>query len=91
MPKKVPRISGDDAVRAFKKSGFYLDRICGSHHILKSDTTRFRLSIPVHSGKTVGVGLLRAQIRKAGLTVEQFTELLVVCPNHSTSLDRPHC
>ena len=32
---KVPRISGTDAIRAFKKSDFYEDRTKGSHHILK--------------------------------------------------------
>jgi hypothetical protein len=30
------------------------------------------LSIPMHKGKTVKKGLLVAQIKKAGLTVEEF-------------------
>ena len=36
----VPRISGKDAVRAFVKVGFCLDRISGSHHILKNEGLR---------------------------------------------------
>ena len=75
MPK-TPRITGEEAVRAFEKSGFILERINGSHHILKKEGHRFRLSIPVHKGKTVGLGLLKSQIEAAGLTVEQFIELL---------------
>jgi len=63
-------------VRAFGKAGFYLDRITGSHHILKKDGHRHRLSIPVHKGKTVGVGLLKSQMDAAGLTVDEFLKLL---------------
>jgi predicted RNA binding protein YcfA (HicA-like mRNA interferase family) len=74
MPK-VPRISGDDAVRAFKRAGFYEDRM-KKHCILKKDGHPYHLSIPMHKGKTVGVGLLKSQIDAAGLTVEQFIELL---------------
>jgi hypothetical protein len=33
------------------------------------------LSIPVHKGKPIKQGLLRNQISKAGLTVEEFLEL----------------
>jgi predicted RNA binding protein YcfA (HicA-like mRNA interferase family) len=73
---KVPRISGADAVRAFEKAGFYHDRTTGSHHILKKDGHRYLLSIPVHKGKTVGVGLLKSQIDAAGLSVEDFLKLL---------------
>jgi predicted RNA binding protein YcfA (HicA-like mRNA interferase family) len=75
MPK-VPRLSGKDAVRAFKKAGFSEVRTCGSHVILKKDGHAIRLSIPVHSGKTVGTGLLKSQIEAAGLTVEEFIKLL---------------
>lgn len=37
---------------------------------------RPRLSIPVHGGKTVGIGLLARQIKVAGLTVDEFIALL---------------
>jgi predicted RNA binding protein YcfA (HicA-like mRNA interferase family) len=75
MPK-VPRISGTDAIRAFEKCGFRRVRTCGSHHILKKAGHRYLLSVPVHKGKTVGAGLLKSQIEAAGLTIEQFIELL---------------
>jgi predicted RNA binding protein YcfA (HicA-like mRNA interferase family) len=74
MPK-VPRIAGREAVTAFEKHGYEVARINGSHHILKKPGCN-RLSIPVHNGKTVGTGLLASQIKAAGLTVEEFTELL---------------
>jgi predicted RNA binding protein YcfA (HicA-like mRNA interferase family) len=75
MPK-VPRITGEDAIRAFSKVGFAVDRIRGSHHILRHPDKPPRLSIPVHKGETVGLGLLKAQIALAGLTVEDFINLL---------------
>jgi predicted RNA binding protein YcfA (HicA-like mRNA interferase family) len=73
---KVPTISGMDAVRAFERVGFVVVRISGSHHIMKKEGHPHRLSIPVHSGKTVGKGLLQSQIAAAGLTTEEFLELL---------------
>ena len=75
MPR-IPRITGDQAVAAFEKAGFRVDRITGSHHIMKRDGHRDRLSIPAHKGKTVGLGLLKSQIVAAGLTIERFIELL---------------
>ncbi|MEA1949860.1 MAG: type II toxin-antitoxin system HicA family toxin [Planctomycetota bacterium] len=76
MPNRVPRVSGRDAVSAFLKAGYAINRINGSHHILQHPQKNERLSIPVHAGRTVGAGLLSRQIKLAGLTVEQFIDLL---------------
>jgi predicted RNA binding protein YcfA (HicA-like mRNA interferase family) len=73
---KLPRITGKDAKRAFERAGFFQDRMAGSHCILKKEGHPNRLSIPMHSGKTIGIGLLRAQIDAAGLTVDQFLDHL---------------
>jgi predicted RNA binding protein YcfA (HicA-like mRNA interferase family) len=76
MPK-VPRITGYEAVKAFCKVGFHVARIKGSHHILKHpQKPGIRLSIPVHNGQTVGVGLLSRQIDLAGMSLDQFRDLL---------------
>jgi predicted RNA binding protein YcfA (HicA-like mRNA interferase family) len=75
MPK-VPRVSGEKAVKAFGRAGYQLDRISSSHHILRHPESPDLLSIPVHKGDTVGVGLLASQIKLAGLTVQQFIDLL---------------
>ena len=72
---RLPRITGKEAVKAFCRAGYVLDRIHGSHHILKQDG-RGRLTIPVHAGKTVGLGLLASQIATAGLSVDEFNDLL---------------
>ena len=76
MSSQVPRITGEEAIKAFSKDGYIDDHTCGSHHILKHPNRRERLSIPVHGRKTIGIGLLRSQIRIAGMTPEQFSALL---------------
>ncbi len=76
MPNRLPRITGTEAIKAFKKAGYSLDRIKGSHHILKHARKRERLSIPIHQGETLGIGLLGSQIKIAGMTIEEFCKLL---------------
>ena len=73
MPK-LPRISGRKAVRAFQRAGWEVARQRGSHVILTKPDSIYTLSIPLHP--VLGPGLLRDLIRKAGLTVEEFGELL---------------
>ena len=75
MPK-VPRVTGQQAIKAFERVGFVVDRIRGSHHVLCRPNDSVRLSIPCHPGKTVGVGLLSSQIKAANMTVAEFTALL---------------
>ncbi len=70
---RLPVCSGADAVKAFRKSGYEVDHQTGSHIILRHATGR-RLTIPNH--RELAKGTLRALIREAGLTKEQFTELL---------------
>ena len=73
MPR-VPRISGAEAVRVFEKAGWQFQRQHGSHTILHREGHGEILSIPQH--RELGVGLLQVQIKKAGLTVEEFIALL---------------
>ena len=65
--------SGADAIRAFLKIGYEVDHQTGSHVILRHPAGR-RLTVPNHG--TLAKGTLRALIRDAGVTMEQFTELL---------------
>ena len=69
----LPVCSGADAVRAFRKIGYEVDHQTGSHMILRNPSGR-RLTVPNH--RELAKGTLRALIRDAGLTKEQFVELL---------------
>ena len=73
---KLPVISGNDAIKAFKKAGWYEAGREGSHVILKKEGMTCNLSIPVHRKKNIKRGLLRKQIAKAELTVDDFIMLL---------------
>ncbi|MDE2904829.1 MAG: type II toxin-antitoxin system HicA family toxin [Acidobacteriota bacterium] len=70
---RLPVVSGDEFVRTVARIGFALDRMEGSHMILIGPTRR-RLTVPRHG--ELGRGLLRALIRDAGLTREEFLELV---------------
>jgi predicted RNA binding protein YcfA (HicA-like mRNA interferase family) len=73
--KKLQLISGREAVQALQKVGYEIDHQTGSHIILRHiNSPHRRLSVPNH--KTLAKGTLRALIRQAGLTVEEFNELL---------------
>ncbi len=56
--------------------GFRVARVKGSHHIMVRRGHPLILSVPVHGHKPMPTGTLRSLIRDAGLTVEEFTELL---------------
>jgi predicted RNA binding protein YcfA (HicA-like mRNA interferase family) len=73
---KLPVISGLEAVDALGADGFALDRWKGSHAILWHPQRKRTVSVPVHAGEDLKPGTLRAIIRQAGLTVEEFVQLL---------------
>lgn len=73
MPK-LPQISGDDAVKVFKKLGWELSRQRGSHMIMTKSGSIYSLSIPKKS--VLAPGLLRDLIKKADITVDDFIRLL---------------
>ena len=71
---KLPRLSGRKCVRALQKAGFYEKRQHGSHIILRRDNPFAQLVVPDH--KELDRGTLRAIIRQANLTVDEFNKLL---------------
>jgi len=74
MPK-LPILSGQEIVKALKKLGYEIDHQTGSHMILRQNKEPFRrLTVPNH--KEMAIGTLRAIIRQAGLSREEFFELL---------------
>jgi len=70
----LPQISGRDCVKALTKTGFYVKRQQGSHMILRRDEPFTQVVVPDH--KTLDRGTLRAIIRQAGLSLDEFLELL---------------
>ena len=73
MPK-LPVISGAQAVRAFERDGWSVDRQRGSHVIMIKPGHMASLSIPQH--RELAAGTLRSLIRATGMSVEGFLSLL---------------
>jgi len=71
----LPRISGREVAAAFRRLGYEFDRQRGSHIILRHPQPPYRrLTVPDH--REVAKGTLRALIREAGITVEEFAALV---------------
>nr|WP_239647304.1 type II toxin-antitoxin system HicA family toxin [Nocardiopsis baichengensis] len=62
---------GEDVVRALKKHGFTVARVRGSHHIMRHTDGR-GTTVPVHAGRDVSKGALRAILQDTGLTVSDL-------------------
>lgn len=70
----LPRISGRECVKALGKAGFHFKRQEGSQIILRRNDPFAQLVVPDH--KELDRGTLRAIIRQAGISVEEFAKLL---------------
>ena len=70
---RLGNISGRDAVKAFQKAVWIIAGQVGSHVILTRQGFRANLSVPQH--RELAPGTLRALIRNAQMSVEEFIAL----------------
>lgn len=54
-------MSGKEMVKKFKRAGWVLSRVNGSHHIMKKGSASF--SIPVHANRDLSKGLEKAALK----------------------------
>ena len=77
MSPALPALKGREIIRALESAGFSIVRSKGSHRMLQSSGNPVRLvTVPDHGAKELKRGTLRAIIRQAGLSVDEFLELL---------------
>ena len=74
---RLPSLTATDVIRALERGGFVIVRTAGSHHRLvhRSDPTR-TTTVPLHKGRDLPKPFVRAIIKQAGLTVDEFHDLL---------------
>lgn len=72
--RRLRNVRAQRAIRAFHRLGYETVRVRGSHHILRHANGSV-LVVPVHRG-TVKVGILLDAIERAGISVDEFEELL---------------
>jgi predicted RNA binding protein YcfA (HicA-like mRNA interferase family) len=63
----LKQISGKDFCRLLTDQGWSLARIKGSHHIFFKEGVRDRIVVPVHGNKPLKIGLLKSQMKVAGI------------------------
>lgn len=70
----LANISGKETAKAFEKAGWIKVGQVGSQLVMTKPDQHSNLSIPQH--KELSIGTLRALIRNAGITVDEFLKLL---------------
>jgi predicted RNA binding protein YcfA (HicA-like mRNA interferase family) len=70
---RLPRLKGKEIIRLLEQAGFRVIRTKGSHIFLRHSDGRATV-VPVHSGETIGPGLLRAILRDVEMSVDDLLE-----------------
>jgi predicted RNA binding protein YcfA (HicA-like mRNA interferase family) len=68
---RLPRLKGKELVRLLEKHGLEILKTRGSHVFLKHTDGR-TTTVPVHSGETIGPGLLRSIVRDVELSIDEL-------------------
>lgn len=71
MSSKLPAITAKDLVKTIEKKGFVKVRQSGSHAIFKNKLGN-RTTVPIHSNKILGKGLLKQIMKDTNITIEDF-------------------
>jgi len=67
----LPSIICKQLVKVLERKGFILQRQSGSHAIYRNDEGR-RTTVPIHSGKIIGKGLLSQIMKDTDITVDDL-------------------
>ena len=72
---RLPVLKPTQVLNALEKAGFLVARRKGSHVRLRHDDGRVT-TVPVHSGRDIGRGLLRKILRDVEMSPEELSRLL---------------
>ena len=75
MTQRLPALRPQQVVRALERAGWQVHRQRGSHVSMHKEGVPFLVTVPLHR-RDMPRGTLRDIIKDAGLTVEEFLELL---------------
>ncbi len=71
---KLPSLTGKKIISLLKKAGFNVERQRGSHVFLKHSDGRATV-VPIHSGETIGPGLLSKILRDVEMTKDDLLRI----------------
>jgi len=69
------RLSGKEIVRALAKDGWKIQRVSGSHHVMRHPDGR-GIKVPVHGNRPLPAGTLASICREASRTASQLRDPL---------------
>ncbi|MFH1230769.1 MAG: type II toxin-antitoxin system HicA family toxin [Planctomycetota bacterium] len=73
---ELPALKPTDVIHKLRNGGFVFDRHAkGSHEIWYNPKTHRRTVVPNHPGRDIPKGTLKAIIKQAGFTVQEFNNL----------------
>ena len=76
MNRNLPVIRPKQLIRMLERAGFIVNRVTGSHYILKHPAKpNLRVTVPYHN-RDLKRGTLQSIVKQAGLTNEEFLNLL---------------
>ena len=71
MSAKLPHLTSREVVRLLVDHGFEKDHQTGSHAVFRHADGR-RTTVPMHTGRTLGIGLLRQILRDGDIDPEDL-------------------
>ena len=75
MTSRLPRVTASEVISVLERRGFTQTRQSGSHKIYMDEAGN-RATVPFHSGKILHPKVLKSILNDAGLTVDEFIQLL---------------
>ncbi len=75
MSDRLPAVKPKQLIRVLERRGWQLDRVRGSHYILKHHTEHRSIPVPVHN-RDLAPGTLSSIMKNAGITRDELRRLL---------------
>jgi predicted RNA binding protein YcfA (HicA-like mRNA interferase family) len=75
MTPRLPSVTARRLAEFLEGQGFVRVRQSGSHLTLRRESDGCTVTLPMHTGKDIGRGLLRRILRDAGLSVDDLYRL----------------
>ncbi|HYV07249.1 MAG TPA: type II toxin-antitoxin system HicA family toxin [Blastocatellia bacterium] len=79
-------VSGKTLAMALELKGWVLLRVHGSHHIYGKPENDAPLSIPIHAGQPIKIGLLKHLMNIAGLPTRTFDPIYFLASFNPSSI-----
>ena len=72
---RLPALKAREVIRILERAGYQVDRVKGSHYIMRHPQRPGRIPVPFHGGRDIKMAVLRSIIEQSGLTDEEFLAL----------------